>query len=602
MRTKESRLRRLQGLIPLLACPSCGGALVMQKDWLISESCGQRYPVRNGIPVLLPPEMVDQGLGGELGFDEDASMHPYSPASADIIEAHRGGWVLDLGAGGKHIEHANVVQIDVFRFPMTDVVGSADCLPFRGGVFDAVVSQAVFEHLQYPEVAAAEIWRVLKADGVAKVDTAFLQPEHAYPHHYFNATEAGLKHWFRDFELEWSGVEPYQHPKWALVWFLSVYLASLTDEHRRVLEVLSVSQCLDVLSRLARGVSIAEDASAVLALDALSDSKVRTLAAGVSVRARKRGGSAAIDRVAGSLGQGAHAALMGLERRVEQLVRLDRERSEYDVAREEMRQVADDRTRYLLQSYVAQRRDVSSDPGFFRPVTRLAIREIKRRLPDSLWAHLRTGYLSLLPATRRPSNSPVRLKTDKLTVLVWPETPVALLDLFFSLVHQSLGSWELWIGEHTDASYSMRRLIWELCTLDNRVKAMPVSAMVDGRSDGSWVIVPSGCQLSFDAVFELLTLANQSVGPGIVLADVVQFPESLGGRAVMRCHSLPAAGSKLQLNTTLTDIIATGASRHSFVVHKLTPRTQVVEKQDHGLAAWAHVPRPLFRLVSFSDK
>jgi Methyltransferase domain len=100
-------------------------------------------------------------------------------------------------------------------------------------VFDAVISQAVFEHLQHPAAAASEVWRTLKTDGTTKIDTAFLQPEHAYPHHYFNATEAGLKHWFRDFEIQWSGVEPYQHPKWALLWFLDVYLACMHPESQR---------------------------------------------------------------------------------------------------------------------------------------------------------------------------------------------------------------------------------------------------------------------------------------------------------------------------------------------------------------------------------
>ena len=83
-----------------------------------------------------------------------------------------------------------------------DVASSADCLPFADNTFDAVISQAVFEHLQYPELAMQEIRRVLKPGGLVKIDTAFLQPEHGYPYHFFNVTETGLLHWLRDFDVQ----------------------------------------------------------------------------------------------------------------------------------------------------------------------------------------------------------------------------------------------------------------------------------------------------------------------------------------------------------------------------------------------------------------
>lgn len=43
-------------LLDLLACPACRGRLEAEADRLRCASCGLRYPVRDGIPVLLVEE------------------------------------------------------------------------------------------------------------------------------------------------------------------------------------------------------------------------------------------------------------------------------------------------------------------------------------------------------------------------------------------------------------------------------------------------------------------------------------------------------------------------------------------------------------------
>lgn len=600
LRTKTERLARLQSLMPLLACPQCGGSLAMRGDELISDSCGSRYPVRDGIPILLPSEMVDQGLGGELGFDEDASMHPYSPASADIIRDHAHGWVLDLGAGGKHIEHSNVVQIDVFRFPMTDVVASADCLPFRSNVFDAVVSQAVFEHLQYPEAAASEVWRVLKPDGVAKIDTAFLQPEHAYPHHYFNATEAGLKHWFRDFELEWSGVEPYQHPKWALAWFLAVYFAGLPDASRQVIEKLSLGECLDLLSRLSRNKLTAKDAAAVQALDALTVTKIRTLAAGVSVRAIKRGGMEQISRRAGSASDASPALQLGLERRVEQLVRNDVARRDRDLAVSEIQQVAADRARYLLQFYVAQQRDPWDSPGYLKVVRGLTVREIKRWVPQFLWQKLRAAYRCLFADAQRdvPVLHEPRADAD-LTFVVHPKSVVSLLDMFFSLTHQSHGGWALWVCESPDLSMEIRRLARELAALDSRVQVIPAGNQMRAQRLKHWVYLPHNCVLSFCAVFELVTLALSPANYRRITADVERWADASQSEPPMRCHGWQPA-ELLAWQPPLIKDEGMGLWCAEPMVVQAGLAVLEGEPTSAQAGGYAHIPKLLFRLVEFS--
>jgi uncharacterized protein YbaR (Trm112 family) len=40
-------------LLALLACPRCGGTLAAAGDFLICAPCRLKYPVREGIPVML---------------------------------------------------------------------------------------------------------------------------------------------------------------------------------------------------------------------------------------------------------------------------------------------------------------------------------------------------------------------------------------------------------------------------------------------------------------------------------------------------------------------------------------------------------------------
>ena len=43
-------------LLELLRCPLTRSRLRLEGDWLVAETGGLRYPIRNGIPVLLVEE------------------------------------------------------------------------------------------------------------------------------------------------------------------------------------------------------------------------------------------------------------------------------------------------------------------------------------------------------------------------------------------------------------------------------------------------------------------------------------------------------------------------------------------------------------------
>jgi uncharacterized protein YbaR (Trm112 family) len=45
-----------QELLNILACPACKTKVFLENDLLVCSACGRRYPIRDGIPVMLIEE------------------------------------------------------------------------------------------------------------------------------------------------------------------------------------------------------------------------------------------------------------------------------------------------------------------------------------------------------------------------------------------------------------------------------------------------------------------------------------------------------------------------------------------------------------------
>ena len=46
-------------LMAILACPVCKGDLEKKPKKLVCKKCKEDYPIKEGIPILLPPELRD---------------------------------------------------------------------------------------------------------------------------------------------------------------------------------------------------------------------------------------------------------------------------------------------------------------------------------------------------------------------------------------------------------------------------------------------------------------------------------------------------------------------------------------------------------------
>ena len=229
--------------------------------------------------VLGTPHYHDPGGLPTLRVLEEGPTNAYSSGALDVINATRApALFLDLGCGIRREQdmRPNGVYLDAVHFRGVDIVNTQARLPLRDNSVDAVVSLSVFEHLADPFAMAAEIRRVLKPGGTVWIETAFMQPLHADPGHYFNMTLQGLLRTFSGFEVDECGVLPHHVPSQSLRMQLNHVLPYMQEgEWKRILS--------GWLAQLASGGAALDDA--------LGPIGRRTLAAGVFIRGRNTGTS-----------------------------------------------------------------------------------------------------------------------------------------------------------------------------------------------------------------------------------------------------------------------------------------------------------------------
>jgi SAM-dependent methyltransferase len=150
-------------------------------------------------------------------------------------------------------------------------------LPFKDESFDLVLSLAVTEHVKQPWILAEEIKRVTTRGGTIHVDSAFMQPLHGYPSHYFNMTRFALREIFQGIEIGSLKPAPYQHPWFSISWILDRLLIDLPQDQREMLGRMTVELFLDELRKFCNG------QPNQLAAVQLSEAKIEELAAGFTL-------------------------------------------------------------------------------------------------------------------------------------------------------------------------------------------------------------------------------------------------------------------------------------------------------------------------------
>jgi SAM-dependent methyltransferase len=203
-------------LAEVLACPACLGSLRMDAAAAVCDACGASFPresegrldfrlrqpktvnidfrIGAGLPDPSPINWhaLRRNERAEVDFSgENVPNHLSKELLSHFPKARAAGQlVLDLGCGTSL--HRGVCERAGFTYvgldysnPGAPMLGDAHALPFRDQSFDFVLSIAVIEHIQFPEVMLREVFRVLKPGGRFIGSASFLEPFHeiSFQHH-----------------------------------------------------------------------------------------------------------------------------------------------------------------------------------------------------------------------------------------------------------------------------------------------------------------------------------------------------------------------------------------------------------------------------------
>jgi SAM-dependent methyltransferase len=153
------------------------------------------------------------------------------PATVLVVGGGDGGaGIAALGGDG-----ITLVTSDIQLGGATDLVADAHRLPFADGTFDAVVAQAVLEHVVDPWRCVEELHRVLRPDGLVYAETPFMQQVHMAPYDFTRFTPLGHRRLFRRFaELDTGAAVGAGS---ALAWSLAYFVAGFgrSPRSRRLL-------------------------------------------------------------------------------------------------------------------------------------------------------------------------------------------------------------------------------------------------------------------------------------------------------------------------------------------------------------------------------
>lgn len=218
-----------------LQCPSCTSACSdgISAEQIVCPHCNAAYPIIAGIPIMideqksifsqsdfLQPKQLffDLSRWGKIrafaatllpSMGTSSSKKHFSSFEKLLFQQQStarprvlilGGSVLGRGMK-KFANNTSIdfVHSDVSFGPKTEIVLDAHAIPYTEQSFDAVIAQAVLEHVIDPQQCVQEVWRVLKPDGLVFSATPFMQQVHGGAYDFTRFSRGGQRKLFDRF-------------------------------------------------------------------------------------------------------------------------------------------------------------------------------------------------------------------------------------------------------------------------------------------------------------------------------------------------------------------------------------------------------------------
>ena len=309
-------LASMDSLVRLLICPRCGSSLVEEIRGFRCTDLTCRYAVTHSFPIIrdwpvvvdfersvLMPQVVTERSTALEGTEVSMALHRsgiqrvprslrgiWKPLNRvaernvsrllDMLPGRRsrvlvvGGGTVGNGLGRLYAcgDETEVIGIDLYGSDVTQLVADAHAIPLQTGSVDAVIVQAVLEHVLAPMEVVREIHRVLADDGLVYAETPFMQQVHAGAYDFTRFTASGHRYLFRWFEEIDSG--PTAGPGTQLLWSLDHLVRGLTRSQTAGRLVRALLFGLRFLDRYVDRAYSLDAASAVYFLGRRSDTEM----------------------------------------------------------------------------------------------------------------------------------------------------------------------------------------------------------------------------------------------------------------------------------------------------------------------------------------
>lgn len=179
------------------------------------RSASTRSLVRSFLPVgirtrlreWIEPREGTQWCRVVMNREVDRFIRGLDCPSLDVLE------ISGTGSGGRY----DFKSYEATDFPAYDVCKG----PLAEAAFDLVIAEQVLEHVARPDLAASNVFKMLRPGGKFIVSTPFLLKIHAHPDDFYRWTENGMR-----YLLETAGFEVVRSGSWGN---RECLIADLTD-------------------------------------------------------------------------------------------------------------------------------------------------------------------------------------------------------------------------------------------------------------------------------------------------------------------------------------------------------------------------------------